>query len=216
MDLFLDVHRLGSVQRCLLSNWQLRVPAGRVASLLGPSGCGKSALLAAAAGTLTQANASAAQRLHYAGRVLVGGRDVSQWPTHQRRIAWVPQEPLLFAHLDVAHNILLGCRLRDRAERDARLHAALAALDLHGLHAHDPARLSGGQRARVSLLRAVFSEPQVLLLDEPLAALDAPLRAKVRQWLCAYVQAQSLAAVLVTHDVADIPDPSLRYDFPYV
>jgi putative thiamine transport system ATP-binding protein len=173
-----------------LARLTLRVTAGEVVTLMAPSGAGKSSVLGAIAGTGT---------LAATGRIALNGRDLTDAPPETRRIGVMFQDPLLFAHLDVAGN--LGFGLRRREERAARIEAALHAAGLAGMGARDPATLSGGEAARVALMRTLLSDPEALLLDEPFSRLDAALRASLRAWV--FAQARALPVIMVTHDRTD-------------
>jgi putative thiamine transport system ATP-binding protein len=176
----------------------LRVAPGEVVAVMGPSGSGKSTLLAAICGTLDPV-------FRVSGRISVDGRRIEAEPSERRRIGILFQDDLLFPHLSVGGNLAFGlpAELTGKAARRARVEAALAAADLDGLADRDPATLSGGQRARVSLLRALLSEPRALLLDEPFSRLDTALRARFRGFVLDELRRRGLPALLATHDVAD-------------
>jgi ABC-type sulfate/molybdate transport systems ATPase subunit len=176
------------------------VPAGEVVAVLGANGAGKSTLLSLAAGTLRPGTGT----VHVGGRVVADG---DAWvPPHARRVALLAQEPLLFPHLDALANVAFGPRAagvgRREAERTAR--ATLAAVGAEHLADRRPASLSGGQAQRVALARALAPEPDVVLLDEPLSALDVGAAAEVRQVLRHVLREAGRAAVLVTHDLLDV------------
>ena len=205
--LHVDIDRLGSATHTLVQGLRLEVAAGESLTLMGPSGCGKSSVLAAIAGTLASVS-EGLQPLQFAGRVLLNGRDLTPLPTHQRGVGLVFQDALLFAHMTVAENLLFAVpRSLPLAQRQARVQQALQEADLVGLGSRDPSTLSGGQRARVALMRALLAEPQALLLDEPFSKLDAALRAQLRPWVFAHVRERRIPVVLVTHDEQDVADP---------
>ena len=205
--LHVTIDRLGSASHTLVQGLRLAVPAGEILTLMGPSGCGKSSVLAAIAGTLACVP-EGLQPLQLAGRVQLNGRDLTHLPTHQRGVGLVFQDALLFPHLSVAGNLLFAVPGHwPQAERQARVTQALQEADLVGFGERDPSTLSGGQRARVALMRALLAEPQALLLDEPFSKLDSTLRAQLRPWVFAHVRERGIPVVLVTHDEQDVADP---------
>ena len=203
----IDIERLGTAAQTLVQDLHLHVPAGEILTLMGPSGCGKSSVLAATAGTLASVS-EGLQPLQFEGRVQLNGRDLTALPTHLRGVGLVFQDALLFAHMTVAENLLFAVsRTLPLAQRQARVQQALQEAELSGLGERDPSTLSGGQRARVALMRALLAEPQALLLDEPFSKLDAALRAQLRPWVFAHVRERRIPVVLVTHDEQDVADP---------
>ena len=207
MTLSVHITTLGSAQRTLLRGLRFEVPPGAVLTLMGPSGSGKSSVLAAMAGTLASV-AEGAEALRFEGSVRLNGTDLTHTPTAQRGIGLLFQDPLLFAHLTVAENLLFAVPPGPRAQRQAAVQQALAEADLAGYGDRDPATLSGGQRARVALMRALLAQPRALLLDEPFSKLDAALRDQFRGFVFEHIRARGIPAVLVTHDRADIADPT--------
>lgn len=202
-----QIERLGSAAQPLVQGLQLQVPPGEILTLMGPSGCGKSSVLAAIAGTLASVS-EGLQPLPLVGTVRLNGRDLTALPTHQRGVGVVFQDTLLFAHLTAAENLLFAVpQGLPLAQRQARVQQALHEAELDGLGERDPSTLSGGQRARVALMRALLAEPQALLLDEPFSKLDAALRTQLRPWVFAHVRERRIPVVLVTHDREDIADP---------
>ena len=170
-----------------------------VAVLFGPSGAGKSLTLACLAGLVTPDDG----RVVVDGRVLFdAGRGVNL-PPQRRRVGFVFQGLALFPHLTVAQNIGFGLRDRPRAERERTVRDVVERLGLGGLEARRPAEVSGGQRQRVALGRALAIDPALLLLDEPLSALDLPLRRALRDELRATLAELRTAAVVVTHDFTE-------------
>lgn len=201
MSLALAVQRLTLGTTDLVRSLQLDVPPGVVHTVMGASGSGKSSLLAAVCGTL-------APVFVFEGQVTLDGRRIDDLPTEQRRVGILFQDDLLFAHMTVRENLLFAVPPGPRAQREAAVAQALADLELPGFADADPATLSGGQRARVALMRALLAQPQALLLDEPFSRLDAALRARVREFVFATVRARRIPALLVTHDAADVADPA--------
>lgn len=173
------------------------IAPGEVLSIMGPSGVGKSTLLAFITGTLTTDFSAT-------GSVLLDGVDITEMPGHHRRVGILFQDDLLFPHLSVGANLAFGLRAGgSRADRVTRIEEALKEIGLEGFKERDPATLSGGQKARVALMRMLLSEPQVLLLDEPFSRLDKALRAQVRNLVFARAAARGLPVLLVTHDAED-------------
>lgn len=174
------------------------VAPGQVLVVMGPSGSGKSTLLTAIIGSPPPA-------FVVTGQIILNGRDVTDLPTAQRRIGILFQDDVLFAHLSVGQNLGFGLTATsdNRARRRAVIDQALADADLAGFANRDPATLSGGQRARVALLRTLLAQPQALLLDEPFSRLDLALRDQIRQFVLNRARAQGLPVILVTHDPND-------------
>ncbi len=184
--------------RRLFGPLDARIAPGECLSVMGPSGCGKSTLLNYLAGTLPSA-------FEASGRVSVGNTDLTQLAPEQRGVGILFQDDLLFPLLSVGGNLAfaLPAALRPAAARRERIDAALADCGLQGFARRDPATLSGGQRARVALVRTLLAAPRVLLLDEPFSQLDTRLRSDFRQWVFGHVRRQGLPTLLVTHDRAD-------------
>lgn len=173
------------------------IAPGDVLTVMGPSGVGKSTLLSFVTGTL-------AAGFRASGRVLLDGQDVTDAAPHVRRVGILFQDDLLFPHMSVGANLAFGlARGGSRAARAAKVDEALAEVGLEGFADRDPATLSGGQKARVSLMRMLLSEPCALLLDEPFSRLDATLRAQVREMVFARAKARQLPLLMVTHDAED-------------
>ncbi|MGW6726154.1 ABC transporter ATP-binding protein [Nocardia sp. NPDC055029] len=178
---------------------QLHIPGRSLTVLVGPSGCGKSTALGIVSGLLTPDE----------GRVLIEGADVTGTPPGRRGVSMVFQDFALYPHMTVERNISFGLRLEakhhrkaglDKAEIERRVAHACDSLGLSELRHRRPAQLSGGQRQRVGLARAIVRRPQVLLLDEPLSALDAQLRQQARVELVRLHRELGNTVVLVTHD----------------
>ncbi|MXP62758.1 ABC transporter ATP-binding protein [Roseomonas sp. M0104] len=175
-----------------LDRLDLDVPSGEFLALLGGSGSGKSTLLRMVAGF----------EAPDAGQVLFDGRDLAGVPPHARPLNMMFQSYALFPHLTVSGNVAYGLRREGvpRAERDRRVAGALAMVGLEGFDRRLPHRLSGGQRQRVALARALVKRPRLLLLDEPLGALDAGLRERTGFELRALQRETGAAFIMVTHD----------------
>ncbi|SFD68498.1 ATP-binding cassette domain-containing protein [Roseivivax sediminis] len=173
------------------------VPPGEVLTVMGPSGVGKSTLLAYLTGTLPKGFAGM-------GRVFLGGQEITDLPPHARRLGILFQDDLLFPHLSVGANAAFGLAPGGPAARRRRAVAeALADVGLGGFEDRDPATLSGGQKARVALVRMLLSEPRALLLDEAFSGLDATLRAQTRRLVFDRARARALPVLMVTHDADD-------------
>jgi putative thiamine transport system ATP-binding protein len=173
------------------------VAPGDVLTIMGPSGVGKSTLLAFITGTLP-ADFTAT------GAVWLDGHDITHAAAHQRRVGILFQDDLLFPHLSVGANLAFGLPPGGtRGDRLARIHAALTEVGLNGFADRDPATLSGGQKARVALMRMLLSDPCALLLDEPFSRLDAALRAQVRDMVFDRARSRALPVLMVTHDADD-------------
>ena len=196
----LQIQRLRSPAGVLIADLALDVPGGAVHTVMGPSGSGKSSLLAAVCGTL-------GADLSFEGTVVLNGKRIDHLPTHRRRVGLLLQDDLLFAHLTVLENLLFAIPAGPQAVRKARAMDALAEVELQAFADADPATLSGGQRARVALARALLAGPLALMLDEPFSKLDAPLRQRMRALVFAAVAARGIPAILVSHDAADVADP---------
>ena len=175
------------------------VPRGESVTLMGPSGSGKSTLFAWMVGALSD-------DFQARGELWLDARRCDGLPVESRGLGILFQDALLFEQFSVGQNLLLALpeRIAGRARREA-VEQALNSAGLSGHYASDPATLSGGERARVSLLRALLAEPQALLLDEPFSRLDKALRASFRAWVFDAVRARNIPVVLVTHDEDDIP-----------
>jgi spermidine/putrescine transport system ATP-binding protein len=181
----------------------LEIEAGEFFTLLGPSGCGKTTTLRMLGGFEQPT----------AGQILLDGVDVAQSPPHKRPVNTVFQSYALFPHLDVQKNVGYGLRWLkdlDKRTRDARVAKALELVQLGGYAKRRPHQMSGGQQQRVALARALVLEPSVLLLDEPLGALDAKLRHSLRAELASLQREVGITFVFVTHDQEEALEMSTR------
>lgn len=173
------------------------IDAGRPTVLMGPSGSGKSSLLNWLIGALPPAFCAR-------GHVLLDGIEIENLPTQERRLGILFQDDLLFPHLSVAENLGFGLPAGlSGSERQARIGAGLLEAELPGIGERDPSSLSGGERARVALMRTLLAEPRALLLDEPFAKLDVALRGRFRSLVLERAAARNLPVLLVSHDPAD-------------
>lgn len=175
---------------------------GGITTLLGPSGSGKTTILRIIAGLETADE----------GRVLVGAEDIVHVPVRKRGFGFVFQNFALFDHMSIRENIAFGLRVRRQANAavKARVDELLTLVQLEGHGDKYPAQLSGGQRQRVGFARALAPHPRVLLLDEPFGALDARVRAELREWLRRLHAATPLTTIMVTHDQEEALDLSDR------
>ncbi|WP_299570089.1 ABC transporter ATP-binding protein [uncultured Williamsia sp.] len=195
----LDEVSVSHGRRTVVHAVSLAVKPGAITAVLGPSGCGKTTLLRAIAGL----HPIDAGRITLDGQVVSDGRRRSV-PVERRTVGLMPQEGALFPHLDVAANIAFG--LPRRIGRDARAARVREVADMSGvgdLLGARPQHLSGGQQQRVALARALAPRPRLVLLDEPFAALDAGLRASLRDDVTSALREQGTAAIVVTHDQAE-------------
>lgn len=197
--------------RPLVSGLSFSVPKGQLRLLHGPSGCGKSILLALISGTPIF-------DLNWAGKIRLNGVDLSALPTHRRKVGLMYQDAMLFPHLTVGENLAfgLGSSIRGRA-RHLAVQDALASASLEGFGQRDPASLSGGQAARIALMRALLAEPKALLMDEAFSSLDPKLRRQFGQFVAAQIKLKEIPALLVSHDAADrefATNPVLQFPVP--
>ena len=202
MRLILDLRTLRTPQRVLLRSLRLSVAPGCVHTLMGPSGSGKSSLLAALCGTLPEG-------LYFDGTVQLAGCRIDRLPPQARRVGMLFQDDLLFPHMTVRENLLFALPAGPAAVREAAVRQILADVEMDAFAQANPATLSGGQRARVALARALLAQPLALLLDEPFSRLDMALRERMRSLVFGLVRARKIPALLVSHDLADVADLTL-------
>lgn len=181
-----------------LSGVGLSVPSGSLTALLGPSGSGKSTLLRVIAGLETPDS----------GTVLINESDATRVTTQDRGVGFVFQHYAAFKHMTVAQNIGFGLKIRKRTKHEitTRVDELLELVQLQGYGSRYPSQLSGGQRQRMALARALAVEPEVLLLDEPFGALDAQVRADLREWLRRLHDEMHVTTIFVTHDQEEAMD----------
>jgi putative thiamine transport system ATP-binding protein len=180
----------------LCQDLSFSIAPGGVLALMGPSGSGKSTILSWITGTL-------APGIKASGEVWLGENRLTDLPAEKRQLGLMLQQDYLFPHMSVGQNLKFGLRGGSKAKRDQRVTDSLREAGLQGMVDRDPITLSGGQRARVSLLRTLLSDPHALLLDEPFSRLDVTLREQIRNFT--WNHAKHLPTLLVTHDRADVP-----------
>ncbi len=197
-----DLNIYRGAQR-LIGPLNLHVAAGQVQAIMGPSGSGKSTILNWLIGETNDA-------FRYSGNILLDGESIVALPIERRHIGILFQDDLLFPHMSVGRNLafalpahIVGARTRRKI-----VEQVLDQIGLVDFHDRDPATLSGGQRARISVARALMAEPRALLLDEPFSKLDATLRAQFRNFVFEWIARQDIPAILVTHDQDDVPPGS--------
>ena len=183
--------------KTLFGALNLEVNAGQVTTVMGPSGCGKSSLLAFLCGTLSPI-------FQTSGKIWLNGKELNELSPHERKLGILFQDDLLFPHLSVGENLAFALSSKiTRNERREKIEQALDEIELSGMSERDPASLSGGQRARVALMRTLMAQPEALLLDEPFSKLDQELRGRFRKLVFAHAEKKQLPTLLVTHDPAD-------------
>ena len=180
----------------LFSGLSLSVARGEMRLVQGASGCGKSTLLGIICGTADAA-------LKWSGDVRLNDRSISPVLAEDRRVGLIFQDALLFPHMTVADNLAFGLAARHRRDREARVAEALGIAGLEGFGGRDPATLSGGQAARVALMRTLLAEPDALLMDEAFSALDPDRRRSFGGFVREQVRLRDIPALLVSHDSGD-------------
>ena len=180
----------------LISGLSVDIAAGSLRLIQGASGSGKSTLLSVICGT-------ADRNVRATGQVLLNGQMVSGLDAEDRRIGLMFQDPLLFPHMTVGDNLAIALAAHHQHDRKARVSAALELAGLAGFEDRDPATLSGGQAARVALMRTLLAEPEALLMDEAFSALDPDLRHAFGGFVRTQIRDRGIPALLVSHDAAD-------------
>ena len=183
-------------QNQLLLSLNEQVNGGQILTVMGPSGSGKSSLLNWLTGTLGSS-------FKASGEIWLNGNNVNNLPAHLRHIGVLYQDALLFSHLSVGGNIAFAMPKGNKKQRLEKIEHALEQVGLTGMASRHPDSLSGGQQARVALLRILLSEPKAILLDEPFSKLDTQLRVETRQLVFDQIRNHKLPAIMVTHDHSD-------------
>ncbi|MEL0603019.1 ATP-binding cassette domain-containing protein [Pseudoalteromonas undina] len=179
-----------------LLSLNVQVKGGEILTIMGPSGSGKSSLLNWLTGTLPSGFSAN-------GEVWLNGKNINNLPTHLRHIGVLYQDALLFSHLSVSGNIAFAMPKGNKKKRLEKIDHALEQVGLKGMANRHPDNLSGGQQARVALLRMLLSEPKAILLDEPFSKLDTQLRVDTRELVFSQIREHKLPAIMVTHDHSD-------------
>ena len=180
----------------LFSGLTVQVAGGELRLVQGPSGCGKSTLLGIISG-------ATAPGLDWTGQVTLNGVEISSRAAEDRGVGLMFQDALLFPHMTVGDNLAFGLASRHRRDRHDRVSAALEVAGLSGFGDRDPATLSGGQAARVALMRSLLAEPDALLMDEAFAALDPDRRREFGSFVRDQIRDRGIPALLVSHDAGD-------------
>ena len=177
----------------------ISVDPGEITTVMGSSGCGKSTLLAVVSGNLSR-------YFSYSGTISLKEKRIDSVPMEKRRIGILFQDDLLFPHFNIEQNLEFAIpQGTPKEERKKIVKDALKQAELSGFEKRDPATLSGGQRARISLLRTLISKPDAILLDEPFSKLDQKLKETIRTFVFSTIKKMNIPALLVTHDPADLP-----------
>ncbi len=176
----------------VISNLNFEMKSGDIVAIIGPSGCGKTTLLRAISGLLKPTK----------GTIVLDGENIEKQPCEQREVGMLFQRPVLFPFKDVLGNILFAYKRKKDANMD-QVHAILGELGLTGKENQAIETLSGGEAQRVVLARALLTHPRLMLLDEPLSALDVDLRRKIAQEIRSILKARGIPAIHVTHDPAE-------------
>jgi putative thiamine transport system ATP-binding protein len=182
---------------------------GEILTLMGPSGCGKSSLLSAIAGHLDA-------DFVYHGECYLNGQLLNNISAEKRNIGILFQDDLLFPHLTVWENLAIALPNNvKKAQRKEQAMQTLRDLNLLALANKAPEQISGGQRARISLMRMLLAEPTAVLLDEPFSKLDKSLRQSFRDWVFSEIKKRKLPMLMVTHDQSDVPEGSQCLNWPW-
>lgn len=195
--------------QALFAPVSITVEQGEVLTLMGPSGCGKSSLLSVIAG-------HPSADFSYQGECYYQQQLLNDLPVDKRNIGILFQDDLLFPHLNIWENLAIA--LPNHVKKNLRKKQALdtlAQLDLLALADKSPMQISGGQRARISMMRMLLAEPAVVLLDEPFNKLDKSLRSEFRNWVFSQTTSRNLPVLMVTHDIDDVPSGSQCLHWPW-
>jgi len=208
----LSVNNLTILDNCeqpLFAPVSFTVAPGEILTLMGPSGCGKSSLLSVIAGHKSA-------DFSYQGECYYQQLLLNELPAEKRNIGILFQDDLLFPHLNIWENLAIALPNNiKKTQRKEQALTTLAELNLVELADKSPMQISGGQRARISMMRLLLAEPAVVLLDEPFSKLDKSLRHEFRNWVFAQTTSRQLPVLMVTHDIADVPNNSKCLHWPW-
>ena len=200
---------LDSNNKPLFAPVSFTVAPGEVLTLMGPSGCGKSSLLSIIAGHISA-------DFSYQGECYYQQQLLNNLPAEKRNIGMLFQDDLLFPHLNIWENLAIALpNTVKKTERKKQALETLTQLNLLALADKTPMQISGGQRARISMMRMLLAEPAVVLLDEPFSKLDKSLRSEFRNWVFAQTISRQLPVLMVTHDADDVPNGSKCLHWPW-
>lgn len=200
---------LDNEEQALFDPISFTVQPGEIFTLMGPSGCGKSSLLSVIAGHKSA-------DFSYQGECYYQQQLLNELPAEKRHIGILFQDDLLFPHLNIWQNLAIALPNHiKKAQRKQQAMATLAELNLVELADKSPMQISGGQRARISMMRMLLAEPAVVLLDEPFSKLDKSLRCEFRNWVFAQTVSRKLPVLMVTHDVDDVPSDGICLHWPW-
>ncbi len=197
MSLLINHLKISINGKSLFPEVHMEITKGNIQTLMGPSGCGKSTILAAISGTLST-------NFSIAGEIFLDDLPLMNLPTEERQVGILFQDDLLFPHFNVCQNLMFALPQNiSKKVKLSRIFQALESAGLQGFDKRDIATLSGGQRARISMLRALLAEPKAILLDEPFSKLDAELKLSFREFVFNKIKEMNIPALLVSHDRAD-------------
>ncbi len=205
MSLSVDKVRISNAELSLFEDFSFSVKRGEILTLMGPSGCGKSTMLSFICGALSKND------FDYSGKVYLEGEEISHLPIQKRKIGILFQDDLLFPHMNVEENLTFAIpNVYSKSEKKKKVELFLQSAQMEKFKNKNAQTLSGGQKARINLLRALLAEPKALLLDEPFSKLDSTLKEKVKSFVYDFIKKIDIPTVLVTHDKSDVPDDNLK------
>lgn len=204
-----DISILDSNNKPLFCSLNFTIASGEILSMMGPSGCGKSTLLNVIAGHQQS-------DFHTSGKILLNDQEINNLPPDKRNIGVLFQDDLLFPHLNIWQNLAIA--LPNSLLKHQRKNQAMETLEqinLAYLADHSPTNISGGQKARIAMMRMLLAKPAAVLLDEPFSKLDLKLRDAFREWIFEQIKERNIPALMVTHELADLPDQGRVIHWPW-